>query len=279
MSDFAVADATMGQHRATDVAGVPASIWRSEAVRFALLASPFLAAAGAYEVLRALEPLHARIRVAELRELEALLFAVGGGLTVSDVIARATHPVLDVVCGLTYLLFMAEVVALAIYFFFSDRRRTLMLSLGFLVINVVGWSIWLVYPAAPPWYADLHGLGLAVGNTASNPAALARVDASLGLPLFATIYAQSAYVFGAMPSLHASYSTLAVLVCYPRGGVLRVATLLFLGLMAYSAMYLRHHYLVDVVAGVALAVVLYVLLSLALRGRFRELTGGGFGAR
>jgi membrane-associated phospholipid phosphatase len=273
MLDSAVADATMERHEPPSVAAVPAPIWRTEAVRFALLASPFLLTAAAYECLRALEPLHGRVRVHELRALEERFFSLGGGRTVSDVVAAAQHPVLDLVCAVTYLLFMAEVVALCAFYFFADRRRMLVLSVGFLVVNVLGWSIWLAYPGAPPWYADAHGLGPAAAATASNPAALARVDAALGLPLFATIYAQSAYVFGAMPSLHASYATLAALVSYPRRGVLRAGTLVFLGLMAYSAMYLRHHYLVDVVAGIALAVGVFVPLSLALRGRARRLVG------
>lgn len=270
-----VANATMEQHAPGSVAAVPASIWRSEAMRFALLASPFLATAAAYEGLRVLEPLRGRVRVAELRQLEELYFSVGGGRTLSDVLASAHHPVLDVICGATYLLFMAEVVALAAYYFFSDRPRMLLLSLGFFAVNVVGWLIWLAYPAAPPWYADLHGLGPATANTASNPAALARVDASLGVPLFATIYAQSAFVFGAMPSLHVSYSTLAALVSYPKGGVLRVGTLAYLASMIYAAVYLRHHYVVDVVAGAALAVLLFLLLSRGLRGRFRGVVSRG----
>jgi membrane-associated phospholipid phosphatase len=275
MVDSGLVTASIGRHPAAAVASVPASIWRSEAKRFALLASPFLATAAAYELLRVLEPLHGPVRVAELRALEELLFSIGGGRTLSDAIASAQHPVLDVVCAFTYLFFMAEVVALAIYYFFTDRRRMLAISLGFFVVNVVGWALWLAYPAAPPWYADLHGFGPALGSTASNPAALARVDASLGVPLFATIYAQSAFVFGAMPSLHASYSTLAALVSFGRGGVVRIGTLLFLGFMAYSAVYLRHHYVVDVVAGILLAVLIFMLLTLALRGRARRLVGDG----
>lgn len=275
MLDSAVAHATMERHASPSVASVPASIWRTEAVRFALLASPFLLTAAAYEGLRVLAPLHGRIRVHELRALEERFFSLDGGRTLSDVLAAAHHPVLDLTCGVTYLLFMAEVVVLCTYYFFSDRRRMLLLSVGFLVVNVVGWSIWLAYPGAPPWYADAHGFGPAVVQTASNPAALARIDTTLGLPLFATIYAQSAYVFGAMPSLHASYATLAALVSYPRRGLLRVGTLVFLGLMAYSAVYLRHHYLVDVVAGIALAAGVFVLLSRALRGRARRLVGDG----
>lgn len=274
MTDLGLAREAMGRPGQAGVAAVRASLWRTEAVRFGLLASPFLATAAAYEGLRALEPLHGRIRVRELRELEERFFSAGSGGTLSDVIAGAHHPVLDVVCGVTYLLFMAEVVVLCIYYFFADRPRALELSLGFFVINVVGWSIWLVYPAAPPWYADLHGFGPATA-AASNPAALARFDAAVGFPLFATIYAQSAFVFGAMPSLHASYSTLAALVSFPRGGVLRAGTLGFLALMAYSAVYLRHHYLVDVVAGILLAVALFVPLSLGLRGRARWLVGNG----
>jgi inositol phosphorylceramide synthase catalytic subunit len=274
MVDSGLVTATIERRRPADVASVPASIWRSEAKRFALLASPFFATIAAYEVLRVLEPRHGRIRVGELRALEELLFPLDGG-TLSDAIASAQHPVLDVVCGVTYLFFMAEVVALAIYYFFTDRRRMLVVSLGFFVINVVGWAVWLVYPGAPPWYADVHGLGPALTSAASNPAALARVDASLGVPLFATIYAQSAFVFGAMPSLHASYSTLAALVSFRKGGLLRTGTLLFLGLMAYSAVYLRHHYVVDVVAGILLAVLVFSVLTLALRGRARRLVGDG----
>jgi membrane-associated phospholipid phosphatase len=277
MVDPELATALIDRHHSPSVAPVRGSIWRSEAGRFALLASPFLAAAAAYEVLRTVEPLHGRIRVAELRQLDALFFPLGGGRTLSDAIAGAQHPALDVVCGLTYLLFMAEVVVLAVYYFFRDRRRMLMLSLGFFVVNVAGWLVWLAYPAAPPWYADAHGFGPAVARTASDPAALARVDATLGVPLFATIYAQSAFVFGAMPSLHVSYATLAALVSYPRGGGLRVGTLAFLASIAYSAVYLRHHYVVDVAAGALLALLVFVALSLSLPQGWRA--GARLGAR
>jgi membrane-associated phospholipid phosphatase len=275
MVDTGPTSATLERHRLQTAGAVLASIRQSPAFEFALVASPFLVTAAAYEVLRVLAPWHARIRVAELRQLEEALFSWGGGRTLSDVVAGAQHPVLDVISGVTYLLFMAEVVVLSVYFFFRDRPRALCLSLGFFVVNTVGWLIWFVYPSAPPWYVDLHGLGPATSGAASNPAALARVDASVGLPLFATIYAQSAFVFGAIPSLHASYSTLAALVSFPRGGAVRLGTLVYLALMAYSAVYLRHHYVVDVVAGMLLALLIFVPLSRLLGGRARRLVGNG----
>src|SRR5688572_5709150 len=108
MVDSGLVTATIGRQRPADVATVRASIWRTEAKRFALLASPFLATTAAYELLRVLEPYHGRVRVAELRALDELFFPFGGG-TLSDAIASAQHPVLDVVCGVTYLFFMAEV--------------------------------------------------------------------------------------------------------------------------------------------------------------------------
>jgi inositol phosphorylceramide synthase catalytic subunit len=275
MPESAAMTVSVDRQSPQSVASVPVPIWRTEAVRFALIAAPFLATAVAYEGLRLLAPLHGRIRVAELRELEQLLFSFGGGKTLSDLVANAYHPLLDVICGVTYLLFMAEVVALSIYYFFTDRLRALSLSLGFFVVNIVGWLLWLAYPAAPPWYADLHGLGPVSVEAASNPAALVRVDATLGIPLFATIYAQSAFVFGAIPSLHASYATLAALVSFRRGGLLRTGTLVFLVLIAYSAMYLRHHYFVDVVAGILLAIIVHFSLTHALCGRARGIIGHG----
>jgi membrane-associated phospholipid phosphatase len=126
-------------------------------------------------------------------------------------------------------------------------------------VNLVGWSIWLVYPAAPPWYVDTYGLGPAIDGVAASTAGLARFDALLHLPLAASFYAKSANVFGAMPSLHVAYATLVAWVVFPLGGKLRWATIAFAVSMAFSAVYLRHHYILDVMAGALLVPALAVL--------------------
>ena len=57
-----------------------------------------------------------------------------------------------------------------------------------------------------------------------------------------------------MPSLHVAYATLVAWLVFPLGRVLRWATVAFALSMAFSAVYLRHHYILDVIFGALLAV-------------------------
>jgi membrane-associated phospholipid phosphatase len=145
-------------------------------------------------------------------------------------------------------------------------------SLGFLYVNLVGWTIWLLYPAAPPWYVDLYGTGPAELDVASNPAGLSRLDELVGLPIAAAVYSKSANVFGAMPSLHVAYACFLALVSFGFAGGVRIAAVLFAVITAFAALYLRHHYVLDVLAGAALAVFAFfqVRLSLDMLSRLKK---------
>jgi membrane-associated phospholipid phosphatase len=233
-----------------------------------LYLTPFAITGIAYELL---EPLflsrHGSIHIADLWRLEARWFSVltaAGPRPLSELISQAQSPWLDVLCGITYLSFLAEILGVTVVLFFRDRRKAFVLSLGFLVTNLLGWIIWLLYPAAPPWYVDQHGLAL-VADVAANPAGLARLDAFLGVPLAAHFYAKNADVFGAMPSLHVAYGVLTAWVVAPLGGGLRIFTLCFAAAIAFSAVYLRHHYILDVLAGVLLASLVAIALPLVIR--------------
>jgi inositol phosphorylceramide synthase catalytic subunit len=234
------------------------------AVAFVMHMAPLIATGLLYELLRGFFHYRGAVHVGDLYELEARLFSVStpsGPRALSDVIAQATSPGLDVLCGVTYFFFLAEVVVASAYLFFRrSRRRALELTLGFFLANVAGWALWFVYPAAPPWYVDQYGMGPALLNVVSSPAGLARVDAWLDMPLATSFYAKSANVFGAMPSLHVAYATLVALVFGQLGGWLRVLAIAFAISMAFSAVYLRHHYILDVVAGAALALVVWLAL-------------------
>jgi inositol phosphorylceramide synthase catalytic subunit len=216
-----------------------------------------------YEAIR-LVPRSSSVHIAELVALEARFFSVvteAGPRTLSDLIAGRPHPLLDLWCGATYLSWVLGVLVAAAYLFTRNRRGAFELALGFLVVNMAGWAIWFLYPAAPPWYVDLYGTGPALLHAPASAAGLARLDVLLGIPVASSLYSQSAYIFGAMPSLHVAYATLVAWMTFPLGSKLRAAGLAFFASMAFSAVYLRHHYIVDVVAGVALAVPVALLVQ------------------
>jgi membrane-associated phospholipid phosphatase len=226
------------------------------AVRHVAVLLPFALTGALYELLRGPFSHRGAVHVGDLLALESRWFSIHtaqGRRPLSEVIASHTHAWLDLWCGATYLLFLIEILGVSFYLSFRSRSRAWELSLGFLTLNLLGWLIWLYYPAAPPWYVDDYGLQSSIREVGSSAAGLLRFDALLGVPLAASFYAKSANVFGAMPSLHVGYATLVACALAPLGGWLRTGALAFALSMAFSAVYLRHHYLLDVLAGVLLA--------------------------
>jgi hypothetical protein len=124
-------------------------------------------------------------------------------------------------------------------------------------VNVAGFATYYIYPAAPPWYTAAYGLGPAQLGVSASPAAGIRWDQLTGLHYFAGFYGRSADVFGAIPSLHVAYPLLVALYASRlRRVLLDVIHFGFFGLVCFAAVYLQHHYVVDVLTGV-----LYALLG------------------
>jgi inositol phosphorylceramide synthase catalytic subunit len=231
--------------------------------------APIPASGLIYELLRGLfHTYRGAVHVGDLHAYEARIFSIAtadGPRAISDVVSRHTSPWLDALCGTTYFFFLTEVVLAAAYLFFRARPKALELSVGFLLVNLIGWCVWFVYPTAPPWYVDQYGTGPAVLDVISSPAGLSRVDAWLGLPIATTFYSKSANVFGAVPSLHVAYATMVAWVTAPIRGWARWMAIAFALSMAFSAVYLRHHYVLDVVAGSGLALLVGAILRAVQR--------------
>ncbi|MFO0660684.1 MAG: phosphatase PAP2 family protein [Polyangiaceae bacterium] len=71
-------------------------------------------------------------------------------------------------------------------------------------------------------------------------------------------------MFGAIPSLHVAYPLLILLEGWKRHRVLgRALASLFFGSMVFSAVYLDHHWVTDVVFGVLYTTVIFVSVRFA----------------
>jgi membrane-associated phospholipid phosphatase len=81
-----------------------------------------------------------------------------------------------------------------------------------------------------------------------------------GIPCFDRFYGQASEGFGALPSMHCAYPMLLMLFAWEmRCKSLTVALLAYQILMAFSAVYLQHHYVTDVIAGILFALLGYAL--------------------
>ncbi len=226
---------------------------------------PFILTGAIYDSMRYFywPAIEGRVHVADPYLLERSWFGIGA-LTPNEWFLEHHWPALDLACGFAYLVYVGEYLAVALLLFFGRREHVLRkLALAFLVVNLLGFITYFVYPVAPPWYVAGYGLGPARMDVHSFAAAASRFDELLGTHFFDQIYGRGVDVYGAYPSLHVAYPLLAVWAVF-RVRQLRWArgpAIAFFFLMCLSAVYLQHHYVVDVLLGVAYATVTLVLVE------------------
>lgn len=216
---------------------------------------PFIATGALYESLRYyLAAVTAgRIHVAELYRFDRAWFGTGTH-TLNEVFASHHWIVADLAAGFAYLIYVAEYLALAMLVFFAgNMTRAHTFARGFLLVNAMGFVTYLVYPAAPPWYVAAHGFGPPLIGSAPSPGAAARFDTLLGTEVFEDMYRHSVDVFGAIPSLHAAYPVMAAILAFRTRelGWARWPAAGYAALMCFSAVYLQHHYVIDVLLGLS----------------------------
>jgi membrane-associated phospholipid phosphatase len=214
----------------------------------------------------------ARVHVCDLRALEVALFGItkqGVRTTVHDWLQPHATPVLDALCAIPYATFLFVCVGCAVWLYVRDYPRMLELGWGFFFLSLAGFLTYHIYPAAPPWYYHQYGCRVDMLAPSSPGPNLLRVDAWLGTTYFAGMYGRASEVFGAMPSLHAGYALLVVLVGWATfSNVWRFLTASFFGLMCFSAVYLDHHWILDVLAGCIYCVAVVSVLRVAARPRW-----------
>jgi hypothetical protein len=244
---------------------MPALAYRSERTRRLFLAVFPLALLGlTYDGMRYVQDLGvsaSRVHVCDLRAIESSLFG-RPGFTVHDWLQAHPSAWLDRICAIPYGTFLFATVAFALFLYVRAPREAVMrFSWTFFAMSVLGFVTYHVYPAAPPWYFHAHGCAIDLGTRASEGANLARVDAWLGVPFFRDMYGRASDVFGCVPSLHVAYPLLIVLEGWrwlrPAG---RAGAIVFAIWMALAAVYLDHHWIVDVVLGWLYCVVAYALV-------------------
>jgi hypothetical protein len=221
-----------------------------------------------------------RVHLCDLRALELSAFGDawnGPGTTIHDFLQpRASLP-LDVFFAVPYGSFLGAAFFFGVFLYFVDYAAMQRFTWAFLAMNLAAFVCYRLYPAAPPWYFHAHGCTVDLAARASEGPNLARVDAWLGFDYFGGFYARSKNVFGAVPSLHCAYPLLIVLEGWrPFGTLKRAGWPLRIAAVAYSvwmiaaAVYLDHHWIIDVVVGLGFAVVTFTALRAGRRLRMRE---------
>ena len=195
----------------------------------------------------------------------------------------STRPnkILDILAAIVYTTHFTIPFLFTAYLFFKHGMYSVnRFAWYFGMINTIAVIIQILHPTAPPWYTDIcsaavdHDHGETMKITKGNAAGLKRVDNMLHVPFFTIIYAQSKVVFGAFPSLHASWPLL-ISVIKPEGLGLFPWGVIHSLWVAWAALYLSHHYFIDAIGGWILVILVItdwkkLLLPLVLRRKPRS---------
>jgi hypothetical protein len=184
-----------------------------------------------------------------------------GLLTPNEFFQQHHHWTLDLLSGSFYLCWVPIPLLFAAYLFFKNRPLFLQFALAFFVVNLLGFVVYYIYPAAPPWYVQEHGFNF-VASIPGNTAGLKRFDELAGVTIFQSLYAKGSNVFAAMPSLHSAYPV--IVLFYGAKGRLGYINIIFAVIMTgiwCSAVYTSHHYVLDVLAGMCTAAVGIILVE------------------
>jgi hypothetical protein len=197
------------------------------------------------------------VHIAGLYNFEKSLFGIhyqGKIITANEYWQVNHRPVIDVITGLFYLCWIPVPLGFATYLFFKNKRHFLYFALTFFTVNILGFVVYYLYPAAPPWYVQYHGFQF-IAHTPGNTGGLARFDEFFHADIFKSIYAKGSNVFAAMPSLHSSYPVIVLYYGFRnRMGWVNVAfAIVMLGIW-FTAVYASHHYIVDVLSGIVCAI-------------------------
>jgi hypothetical protein len=208
-----------------------------------------------------------KVDIVPLYNLEKTLFGIhrnGFVITPNEYFLNHTNTFLDIITGIFYLSWVPLPLIFSLFLFWKNKNLFLRFSMAFFVVNIIGFIIYYTHPAAPPWYYAIHG-GELITDTKSNAAGLLRFDQYFGIHLFEGIYSKGSNVFAAMPSMHASFPLLGLIYAYKvPSRFFKITFAIFMFGIWFSAIYLSHHYILDLLAGISCGITAVLILEKVL---------------
>lgn len=226
-------------------------LWRVRDRIFILNFAPFLLLLVTYESLRGMADTLgiANLHITDLIAWERSLF--GGHIPSFDLQqALGSQPYTGVLDGIVNTFYMSHFlapVAVALLLWHFRRNFYWPFLLGLTALSYSGFLTYMFWPAAPPWWASFFGY------LPNQP-----VDLAHSVIKIENLLA-GANPVAAMPSLHTAYPMYIALFCIFVWRYRGLPVLLLPIGVAFSSMYMGHHYFVDILWGIVYAVIAFAV--------------------
>ncbi|MCL4245670.1 MAG: phosphatase PAP2 family protein [Candidatus Dadabacteria bacterium] len=142
----------------------------------------------------------------------------------------------------------------------SERRNYYLFVYTFTVLNVMALVTFMVFPVAPPWYVYSYGFEQPDISLIDSSGGLVNFDELTGTKYMQTLWNTfNSNRFAAIPSLHAGYPTVIALIVWLRFGGWTWIIAGYPLSAWFSAVYLNHHYIIDLVIGSSYVIAAYFI--------------------
>jgi inositol phosphorylceramide synthase catalytic subunit len=200
-----------------------------------------------------------KVIIGKLYDFEIEYFGVnynGIKLTLNEYLQNYQNNYFDIICGLTYLLWIPLPFFFALYLIFMEDKYLInFYKLMFTITLLTGFIIYYVFPAAPPWYYQQFGDNFYILEN-GNASFLERFDKLLGLPIYNRLYSMNTNVYAAMPSLHCAIPFVCYLTCFKLNKVYYSYFFLIISILTiFSALYGNQHYFIDIIIGMLISLI------------------------
>jgi membrane-associated phospholipid phosphatase len=183
----------------------------------------------------------------------------------------------DAVATLVYTSHFLATPIVAAVLWLRDRAVWLAFIRRVIALSLAGLATYVLFPAAPPWYAARDGVIAPVIRASARGWLWLHVNHAGNLLSEGQLASNPV---AAMPSLHTAFaSTIALFVAARVRSRLRLLVVLYPVAMGLALVYLGEHYVVDVVAGVVYALAVHLVVSGWERRRAAARAAAGVPAR
>lgn len=208
-----------------------------------------------YELMRDLVPL---VGVAP-RDLMGLERWLGEGSEATLALQAAFYQpsqvsLMDFFSSVVYFLHFVLPAVVGVYLWFDDRHSFQLFAASLLAVSFLAFLTYVALPTLPPWLGHPQDVHKVIDETIHK----------LRIPgWLVSVYSDRDYnVEAAFPSLHSAFPLIAAVHVWARNWRLGVVLALWTLIVWVSVVYLGEHYVVDVMGGVAYAVVAMLLAVL-----------------
>lgn len=196
--------------------------------------------------------------------LEAALFSwlgFGPNFLPTEYFLDHHHIFVDVFSAVMYSLHIIIPIVFALYLWWNKSSFFYSFRWAFFSMNLVAGLVWIAFPVTPPWYVTHYGmenLGWDIPSVIAT-ANLVRVDELIGFAYFQGVYSKGAWIYGAIPSMHAGCSLLTALFSLRSARSFSPWLFAYAIGVSFAAVYLNHHYVIDLIVGWSFALTAFLV--------------------